>query len=276
MYAWASKIPPVPPRVLVIAGTHSSGAAGVETDLRTLALLGIYAMTAITSVNAQTTHSVLEAHPVPHTLVAAQMDAALGDVGADAVKIGQLATAPIVSTVAERLRHYRPKLVVLDPVLASSSGRMLLDEAGRGAMRAYLLPLVGVLTPNLPEAEALLGRTINHSTDSIREAARQLQAMGPRAVIIKGGHREGPPVDLLYDGQGFVEFPGRRVGTLTAGGTGCTFASALTAFLAQGADLPGAVASAKDLVTAAIANALPLGRGRAPCNPWAWIDKDRL
>lgn len=275
MYVWATRIPPVPPRVLVIAGTHSAGAAGLETDLRTLALLGVYAMSAITSVNAQSTHHVLDTQAVSHNLVAAQIDTALGDVGADAVKIGQLATAPIVTTVAERLRYYRVGRVVLDPVLASSTGRVLLDDAGRLAMRNHLFPLVNVLTPNIPEAELLLGMRIA-SNEAVREAARQLHALGPRAVLVKGGHREGPPVDVLYDGQGFVEFPGRRVGTLTAGGTGCTLASALAGFLAQGMDLPAAVATAKDLVTSAIANALPLGRGRAPCNPWAWIDKDRL
>lgn len=257
-------------RVLCVAGTHSGGGAGLEMDQRVLALLGAYAMTAVTSVNAQNTLGCHRVHPLPPELVAAQIDAALGDVGADAVKTGQLATAATVRVVAERLRHHGVQRLVVDPVLASTSGAALLDPEGQAALVGTIFPLATVITPNVPEAERLLRRPIPDLA-AARAAARELRALGPQAVVLKGGHLPGEPVDLLYDGQGFVEYPGKRLPVRHTGGGGCAFASALAAQLAMGAALPAAVAAAKALVAAGIRHGLAIGAGRGPVNAWAHL-----
>lgn len=256
-------------RVLCVAGTHSGGAAGLEMDQRVLALLGVYAMTAATSVNAQSTRGCHRTHPLPPDLVADQMDAVLGDIGADAVKTGQMATAETVQVVAGRLRHYGVKRLVVDPVLASTSGSPLLGPGGQEALVAQIFPLATVVTPNVPEAERLLGRPIPDA-HAARAAVRDLQALGPGAIVLKGGHLPGAPLDLLYDGQGFVEFPGERFPTPHTGGGGCAFATALAAHLALGETLATAVGAAKALVAQAIQGAVALGAGRSPVNPWAF------
>ena len=260
---------PVRVRVLCVAGTHSGGAAGLEMDQRVLALLGAYAMTAVTSVNAQNTLGCHRTFPLPPEMVAAQIDAALSDMRADAVKTGQLATAATVRSVAERLRRYGVRRLVVDPVLASTSGAALLEPAGEEALVAELFPLATVVTPNVPEAERLLRRPIA-DLPAARAAARDLQRLGPAAVVLKGGHLPGPPVDLLYDGQGFVEYAGERLGVRHTGGGGCAFASALAAHLAMGAALAEAVAAAKALVAAGIRHGMGIGAGRGPINAWAF------
>ncbi len=258
----------VRPRVLCVAGTHSAGCAGLEMDQRVLALLGVHAMTAVTAVNAQNTLGCHRIHALPAVMVAAQIDATLADVGADAVKTGQLATAATVSAVAERLRHYGVRRLVVDPVLAATSGAALLEPAGEVALVREIFPLAAVITPNVPEAEHLLQRPIPDQA-AARAAARDLQRLGPAAVVLKGGHLPGTPVDLLYDGQGFTEFPGERVAVRHTGGGGCAFASTLAAHLAMGAALPDAVAAAKALVAAGIRHGLAIGAGRGPINAWA-------
>lgn len=258
----------LPPRVLAIAGTHSGGGAGVEATLRVYALLGVWGMTAITAVSAQNSLGLYHSQPLPPEAVAAQVEAVLGDIGADAVQIGQLVGAPTVRAVAGSLRRYPVPHRVVDPVLMTSSGSVLLDAPGRAALIREILPLATVLTPNRPEAAALLGLPDPERPDP-REICRRLHSLGPRAVVLKGGHATGPATDLLYDGQGFVEFPGHRLETPHTGGTGCNFAAAIAAYLALGRELAAAVAGAKELITAAIAGGLPLGSGRGPCNPFA-------
>lgn len=258
------------PRVLVVAGTHSGGGAGIETDLRVLTLLGVYGMTAVTAVNAQNTLGCQRSHPVPVVTVEAQIEAVLGDLGADVIKTGQLVSAPVVRVVAAALRRYSVAHVVVDPVLAATSGPELLDHEGCEALKHELIPQCSLLTPNAPEAGRLLGRRVETLSEA-RAAARDLAALGPRAVLIKGGHLTGDPVDVLYDGQGFIEYGGSRIDGPGASGTGCMLASAVAGYLSLGRPLTAAIAAAGELVAAAIRHALPLGQGRLPGNPWVHV-----
>lgn len=223
----------------------------------------MYGSSAITAITAQNTHGVQAVEAVDPGLVGQQIDAVLSDIGADAIKTGMLASADIVETVAARVGG-RP--LVVDPVLVSSSGRALLDGDGLQALKAQLLPLALVVTPNLPEAKALTGLS------DPREAARAVLDMGPRAVIVKGGHLEGDADDLLYDGRDFVVFHAARVHTPHTHGTGCTFSAAIAAGLALGNDLASAVERAKRYITAALQQAVAIGAGTSPVNhfPTQW------
>ena len=259
---------------LTIAGSDSSGGAGIQADLKTFAAFGVYGATAITAITAQSTLGVEAAAPLSADLVTAQIEAVAGDFTIDATKIGMLANAAIVEAVAAAIAELDLPLVVLDPVLVSSSGARLLDEDGVRALRAELLPHARVITPNIPEAEALGGRRIQSPEDA-REAARRIHAMGAAAVIITGGHEmEGSGigdqraeiVDLLFDGHAFHEFRVARVKSRHLHGTGCTFASAVAAGLALGHDLPAAAARAQQYVAGAIAHAPGIGHGRGPLN----------
>ena len=257
------------PTALTIAGSDSGGGAGIQADLKTFAALGVYGASAITAVTAQNTQRVTQVLELPPDLVAAQIDAVVSDIGADAVKTGMLANAEIIDVVASKVREHGLRPLVVDPVMVAKSGDRLLREDAVQMLRERLLPLATVLTPNLPEAEALLGRPLA-SWDDIREAAQEFVSMGIEAVVIKGGHlpaeagRAGPATDLYYDGRGFHEFTAARVDTTNTHGTGCTFASAIAAALAKGSDLRGAVALAKAYVTKALQSAYPVGHGHGP------------
>jgi len=241
---------------LTIAGSDSSGFAGIQADLRTFADLGLHGATAITAITAQNSQGVSAIAPLPADLVTAQIESAASDVTLAVTKIGMLATAAIVEAVAAAVEDLDLPLVVLDPVLASSSGTRLLDDEGVQAMLLELLPIVRVVTPNVPEAEALSGRRIR-SFETAREAAQRLHDMGARAVIIKGGHADwmagNESLDLLYDGRTFYESRVPRVGA-RARGTGCRFASAVAAYLALGDALPEAAAKAQQYVAGRILN----------------------
>ena len=251
------------PTALTIAGSDSGGGAGIQADLKTFAALGVYGTSAITAVTAQNTQSVLAVFELPPGIVAAQIDAVISDIGADAVKTGMLSNAGIIETVAARVREHGLRPLVVDPVMVAKSGDRLLREDAVAALREQLLPLATVLTPNLPEAEVLLDRRLT-TWDDIRAAAQELVALGAQAVVMKGGHREGPATDLLFDGQEFHEFTASRVDTQNTHGTGCTFASAIAAGLAKGESLRSAVAMAKAYVTKALQSAYPVGRGHGP------------
>jgi hydroxymethylpyrimidine/phosphomethylpyrimidine kinase len=263
---------------LTIAGSDPSGGAGLQADLKTFAAFGLYGASAITAVTVQSTRGVEATAPLSADLVTAQIEAVAGDLAIDATKIGMLATAAIVEAVAAAIKELELPLVVLDPVLVSTSGARLLDADGVQALCTELLPLARVITPNIPEAEALSGRHIR-SLDEAREAARRLHGMGPGAVIITGGHGprttdHGPRpevVDLLFDGHEFHEFRTPRIETRQTHGTGCTFASAVAAGLALGQALPEAAARAQQYVAGAIAHAPAIGHGRGPLNHfWEW------
>ncbi len=258
-------------KALTIAGSDSGGGAGIQADLKTFAALGVYGSSVITAITAQNTVAVTAVHEVPVAIVAAQLDAVLGDIGADAAKTGMLSSAPIVAAVAAAVRRHGLTRLVVDPVMIAKSGDRLLREDAVAALRAELLPLALVVTPNIPEAETLAGMAIVTDEDR-REAARRIAAFGPRYVVIKGGHGAGDPIDLLYDGAAFIAIgSGPRIDTPNTHGTGCTFAAAITAGLARGDDVEVAVRQAKEYLTAALRASYSVGAGHSPVHHFhAW------
>ena len=254
------------PIAVTIAGSDSSGGAGIEADLKTFSALGVYGAAIITALTAQNTKGVFAIHNVPADFIAAQINAVFTDLEVDAVKIGMLGTAAAVDVVAAALDRYRPRNVVLDPVMVASSGDQLLAANALGQLRE-LLARARVVTPNLLEAATLLDALPASDEDEMRAQARQLLELGPGAVLIKGGHGGGPEsVDLLVEGDACLRLAAPRVATRNTHGTGCTFASAIAAGLAKGLSLEDAAKEAKSYVSAAIAAAdrLGIGTGRGP------------
>ena len=260
-------MPPTPPCVLAIAGSDSAGGAGIQADLKTMLALGVHGMSVVCAVTAQNSVGVQGYWEVPPDAVRAQLTSVLSDIAVHAVKTGMLASAAIVETVSAMLAGL-PAPVVVDPVAVSKHGDSLLSAGTLEAVRAQLLPLATVLTPNLLEAELLPGNTISDEA-GMRKAAVALSALGPRWILVKGGHLPGNPVDLLFDGSEMIRFPGQRIASRHTHGTGCTLASAIASFLAQGMDVPAAVAAARDYVTGAIGAGFPLGAGIGPVDH-AW------
>ncbi|THD77409.1 MAG: bifunctional hydroxymethylpyrimidine kinase/phosphomethylpyrimidine kinase [Phenylobacterium sp.] len=251
-------------RVLIIAGSDSGGGAGIQADIKTVTALGGYAATAITAVTVQNTLGVTAIHPIPPAIVAAQARAVLDDIGADAIKTGMLGDAATLAAVVEVLERAAAIPAVIDPVMIAKGGAALMDSAAIQMLRTRLIPRAALLTPNVPEAEALTGLTIT-SLDDQRRAAEALLAAGARAVLMKGGHLPGERViDLLVTAGGETAFEAERIDTPHTHGTGCTLASACAVGLAQGLALPEAVARAWAYVQEAIARAPGLGRGHGP------------
>jgi len=254
------------PIAVTISGSDSSGGAGIEADLKTFSALGVYGAAVITALTAQNTQGVFAIHDVPADFIAAQINAVFTDLEVGAVKIGMLGTAAAVDVVAAALDRYRPRNMVLDPVMVASSGDQLLAANALGRLRE-LLARARVVTPNLLEAATLLGALPAHDEDEMRAQARKLLELGPGAVLIKGGHGGGPEsVDLLVEGDACLRLAAPRVATRNTHGTGCTFASAIAAGLAKGLSLEDAAKEAKSYVSAAIAAAdrLGIGTGRGP------------
>ena len=252
-------------RALTIAGSDSGGGAGIQADLKTFAALGVYGTSALTAVTAQNTLGVTGVQELPPDMVASQIDAVVSDIGADAVKTGMLANSGIISVVASKVtEHGLPNLVV-DPVMVAKGGDPLLQEEAVDSLRTLLVPLALVVTPNLPEASALVGYRVE-TLEQARRAARDIVGMGSRSVVVKGGHLQGDAVDVFYDGNEFREFSSPRVDTTSTHGTGCTFASAIAAGLANGMGVEEAVGQAKAYVTEAIRRAVPIGSGHGPLN----------
>jgi hydroxymethylpyrimidine/phosphomethylpyrimidine kinase len=253
---------------LTIAGSDSGAGAGIQADLKTFAAHGVFGTSAITAITAQNTHAVIAVTALDARIVTAQIEAVASDFQLHSAKTGMLGTAAVVKAVAEAIKTYKIPLVVVDPVLVSSSGAPLLDANGFIAMREQLFPLAVLVTPNIPEAEALTGITIRSASDA-RKAAERLKAMGPRAVLITGGHAPGGTiVDLFYDGRRFVDFPTPRIDAPSTHGTGCTFSAAITAHLALGRTLPEAIPLAQAYVSGAIRNGLAVGRDGAMDHFW--------
>ena len=257
-------------RALTIAGSDSGGGAGIQADLKTFAAYGVYGTSALTAITVQNTVTVSEVQVLSAAIVRAQIDAVLGDIGADAVKTGMLANAAIVRAVALAIRAHRPPFTVVDPVMIAKSGSTLLDADAVAAMREHLFPVADLVTPNAPEAAALTGHDV-HSVATAREAARRLHALGPKAVLVKGGHISSAGsgagdeiVDVFYDGVTLRELRGPRIAGRHTHGTGCTLASAIAAGMALGAGLDAAVADARAYVAGAIAHAPRLGKGHGP------------
>jgi hydroxymethylpyrimidine/phosphomethylpyrimidine kinase len=247
-------------KALTIAGSDSGGGAGIQADLKTFSAFRVFGMSVITAVTAQNSLGVQGVFDLPPEFVARQIDSVLSDFGADAVKIGMLSTAPIVEAVADGLRRWRPPRVVLDPVMVAKSGDPLLRPDARQALMRAVLPLAEVVTPNLPEAAALAGIPVATEAD-MEEAARRILALGPRHVLVKGGHLKESATDILWDGRALTRFTAARVDSPCTHGTGCTFSSAIAAGLALGRPLPDAIRAAKAYVTAAIREGVQPGRG---------------
>ena len=250
-------------RVLIIAGSDSGGGAGIQADIKTVTMLGGYAMTAVTAITVQNTLGVTGVHPIPLEIIEAQGRAVLDDIGADAVKTGMLGTAETVE-IAARLLDHAGVAAVVDPVMVAKGGAPLLEDRAVSAVKRLMLPRAALLTPNAPEAEALTGLAVN-TTDDLRRAGEALLAMGARAVLMKGGHVAGERViDLLITPDGETVFEAERIETRHTHGTGCTLASACATGLAQGMSLTEAVARAWDYVHQAMLSAPGLGAGHGP------------
>ncbi len=260
-----------PPSALSIAASDPSGGAGVQADLKTFGALEVYGAAAITALTVQNTTGVHAVQPVRPGLVAAQIEAVLSDLSTDAVKIGLVGQAEVADAVAGALARHAHGPVVLDPVLCASDGTTLLDERGLAALCEALLPRTDVLTPNLPEAAILLERTPDELLAAPREACRELVRLGPRSVLLKGGHAGGDvSEDLFFDGEDFLRLAAPRIRSRNTHGTGCVLSSALAAFLARGVPLREAARAAKGTVTAALAAAVDweLGAGNGPVQPF--------
>jgi hydroxymethylpyrimidine kinase/phosphomethylpyrimidine kinase len=257
-------------RILTIAGSDSGGGAGIQADLKTITLLGGYGMSVLTALTAQNTVGVQAIHEVPASFVETQIDSVLSDIGADAVKTGMLANKEIIEVVSKKLRQYRIKKLVVDPVMVAKSGDSLLRKDAQAAMIKRIIPLAWVITPNIPEASVLTGIKIN-SIEGMKDAACRIYALGAKHVVLKGGHLKGRAIDILYDGKKFNEIEGPRIETKNTHGTGCTFASAMTTFLARGDTVYDAVRKAKVFISLAIQSSLSLGKGTGPTNPSAYV-----
>lgn len=252
--------------VLTIAGSDSGGGAGIQADLKTVTLLGSYGASVITALTAQNTLGVSGIQAVSPEFVAAQLDAVLADIPIDVVKTGMLFSADIIRVVAERLAFFQQRILIVDPVMIAKGGASLIDAAVVKALQERLLPDTYLLTPNIPEAEALTGMDIRNEAD-MAVAARTLHSMGVRNVLLKGGHGTGAEAtDLLFDGKEFSRFSSPRIDSANTHGTGCTLSSAIATFLAQGEPLSVAVDRAKEFITKAIRLAAPLGQGHGPVN----------
>jgi hydroxymethylpyrimidine/phosphomethylpyrimidine kinase len=255
------------PVALTIAGSDSSGGAGIQADLKTFAALGVYGASAITALTAQNTKGVTGIHPVPAEFVTAQIDAVFSDLDVGAVKIGMVAQADSIDAIATSLKRWSPRHVVLDPVMVATSGDRLLAAEAVEALRTRLIPLASVITPNLPEAAALLDEPMAISEAEIESQGHRLLALGCRAVLIKGGHGQGiESIDYLVSADGTIELAAPRVATQNTHGTGCSLSSAVAAGLAKGEDLTNAVRNAKAWISAAIAAAdrFSVGHGHGP------------
>jgi hydroxymethylpyrimidine/phosphomethylpyrimidine kinase len=255
------------PVALTIAGSDSSGGAGIQADLKTFAALGVYGASVITALTAQNTSGVSGIHFVPAEFVTAQIDAVFADLDVNAVKIGMVAQLTAIDAIAAGLARWSPRHVVLDPVMVATSGARLLASDAVAALRTKLIPHASLVTPNLPEAAALLDEPVAASAAAIESQGKRLLAFGCQAVLIKGGHGQGPEsVDYLISGDGIIALAAPRIATKNTHGTGCSLSSAVAAGLAKGEDMETAVRHAKAWISAAIAAAdrFSVGRGHGP------------
>jgi hydroxymethylpyrimidine/phosphomethylpyrimidine kinase len=263
------------PIALTIAGSDSSGGAGIQADLKTFAAFGVYGASVITALTAQNTRGVNGIHLVPSDFVTAQLDAVFDDLEIAAVKIGMVAQLSTIEAIAATLARRKPAHVVLDPVMVATSGDRLLSADAVSALRERLIPLASLITPNLPEAAALLGESVASDETAIAGQGKRLRAMGARAALIKGGHGQGrESIDTLFCGDDVIALPAPRIATGNTHGTGCSLSSAIAAGLAKGETLETAVRNAKTWITAAIATAdrLGVGQGHGPIHHFHRFD----
>jgi len=256
-------------RVVTIAGSDPGGGAGIQADLKTIAVLGGHGMSVITALTAQNSLGVQSVYPIPLPFIEAQMDAVLSDMGADAAKTGMLRDGAVARLVAKKMKHYGVNKLVVDPLIAATDGTPLLDEEGQTALRQELLPLASLVTPNLPEATVLAGMEIG-SVEEMKEAAKMIHEYGAEAVLITGGHLAGDPVDILFDGSEFTEFRSERMAVSDVHGTGCVLSAAIATELAKGASLQEAVQRGREVTIMSIKGALAIGKGRRFAHPPAY------
>lgn len=255
------------PRALTIAGSDSGGGAGIQADLKTFLALGVHGMSAITALTAQNTVGVSAVHTSPLAFTTEQIKQVALDIGIDAAKTGMLASAEIVTEVAEAISEFAIENLVVDPVFVSKNKDVLLAESAISALINKLFPLALVITPNLPEASGLLDRSVN-TIEEMKDAAKALHEMGPRFVLVKGGHLEGDEAtDILYDGSAMVELNAERIESPHTHGTGCTLSAAIAAYLAKGESPIDSITKGKEFVTGAIRYGLAIGKGHGPANP---------
>ncbi len=260
-------------KVLTIAGSDSGGGAGIQADLKTIISLGAYGMSALTALTAQNTLGVQSIELIDPDCVAKQLDSVLSDIGADCVKTGMLGNEKITRVVAEAMKKYQVEKLVVDPVLRSTNGTQLLTDEGVKALQEEIFPICYLLTPNMAEAEILTGMKVNNLQD-MKKASKKLHKMGPQYVLVKGGHLQGSPIDVLHDGTQLYEFTSHRVRTRHTHGTGCTLATAIATLLAQDNTIMEAIDQAKRYIYRALRFSLRIGAGIGPVNQYASITRD--
>lgn len=257
-------------RLLTIAGSDSGGGAGIQADLKTFHAFGCYGMSVLTAITAQNTLGVHEVLDLPPDFVALELESVVSDIGVDAAKTGMLYNAEIIHALAQKIRELQIPHLVVDPVMRAKDGDPLLRDDAQYALIDEIVPLAEVITPNLPEAEVLSGMEIN-SKDEMKKAAKIIHHKGARNILVKGGHREGDAVDILFDGKEFTEFFTEKISTKNTHGTGCTYSAAIAANLAMGKNMKEAIAISKKYITEAIRNSLNLGHGIGPLNHFVKI-----
>ena len=250
-------------KVLTIAGSDCSGGAGVQADLKTFSAHGVFGMSVIVSVVAENTSRVIAIQNITPDMIEKQIDAVFEDIEVDAVKIGMLSSPECMNAVAAKLQEYKPKNIVVDPVMYAKNGCPLMEPTAVDTLIKRIIPLADVLTPNIPEAEKIAGMQIS-TVDDMEVAAQRIHTMGCKAVVVKGGHAVGNALDVLYDGSRIYHFETARIDTKNTHGTGCTFSSAVASRLAKGASIEKAVELAKAYVTTAIEHSLAIGKGCGP------------
>jgi len=250
-------------RVLTIAGSDCSGGAGIQADLKTFAAHGVYGMSVITAVTAQNTQGVVDVQDISKEIISKQIETIFEDIEVDAVKIGMVSQIETIEVIALKLEKYHPQNVIFDPVMVSKNGYHLLHPDAKEALIHKLLPLATVVTPNIPEAEAITGMNIKTMKD-MEKAAELICKMGPENVLLKGGHLKNEATDILFDKKKFIYFRGKKIFTPNTHGTGCTLSSAIAANIAKGYPMIEAVTAAKNYITVAIEHSLSIGKGAGP------------
>lgn len=258
-------------RTLTIAGSDSGGGAGIQADLKTFQELGTFGMSVITALTAQNTLGVHGVYPQTKEAIEAQLDAVLSDIGVDAVKTGMLFSSEIIVAVAQKLKDYKVENIVIDPVMVAKGGQTLLQQEAIEAVRQSLVPIATVITPNIPEAEVIIGETGIASIQDMEKAARKIHQMGAQYVVLKGGHLQSTEsTDVLFDGETFTYFPIQRINTKHTHGTSCTFAAAIAAELAKGHSVENSIRVAKEFISCAIEHSLEIGKGIGPTHHGAY------
>lgn len=258
-------------KVLSVAGSDSCGGAGIQADLKTFSANGVYGMSVITAVTAQNTQGVFAVQDISPEIIGRQIDAIFDDIIVDAVKIGMVSQIASIEIISEKLKRYKPVNLVIDPVMISKSGYSLLKPEAKNILIDQLLPLADIITPNIPEAEAILKKMLEktiriESVDHMIKAAKEIYKLGPKYVLIKGGHLQSLAVDILFDGKNVIYVESERINTKNTHGTGCTLSSAIAANLALGYSMEVSVQRSKEYITIAIEHSLDIGKGVGPTN----------